>query len=107
MTGAYNLGGMTICPCRLNIQSGKVVLTPTTATVTTSGGALLGSTDRDSTMTEVMTPPILTDPMLEALMNINTSLEEPTVVVLREPPPLTTENNNNIITTLQPRPTLN
>ena len=30
-------------------------------------------------------------------MNVNTSLEEPTVAVLREPPPLTTKNNNNII----------
>ena len=47
--------------------------------------------------TEVMTPPAATEPMLEALTNVNTSLEEPTVAVLREPPPLTTENNNNII----------
>ena len=31
-------------------------------------------------------------------MNVDASLEEPTVAVLREPPPLTTENNNNIIT---------
>ena len=73
------------------------MLTPTVATVTTAGGALLGSTDRDSTMTEVMTPPPATEPMLEALMNTNTSSEEPTVAVLRETPPLTTKNNNNII----------
>ena len=79
---------MMICPCRLNIQSVKAVLTPTAATVTTAGGALLGSTDRGSTMTE---------PTLEAPTNANTSLEEPTVAVLRETPPLTTENNNNII----------
>ena len=92
---AYDLGGMTICPCRLNIQSVKVVPTPTAATVTTAGGALLGSTDRDSTTTEVMTPPAATEPMLEAPMNANTSSEEPTAVVLREPPPL--KNNSNII----------
>ena len=98
MTAAYNLGGMTICPCRLNIDSVSVVLTPPAATVYTAGGTLLGSTDRYSSMTEVMTPPTATDPMLEALMNVNISLEAPTVVVLREPPPLTTENNNNIIT---------
>ena len=67
------------------------------ATVTTAGGALLGSTDRDLTTTEVTTPPAATEPMLEALTNANTSLEEPTVVVLRETPPLTTKNNNNII----------
>ena len=96
MTAAYDLGGMTICPCRLNIQSVKAVLTPTVATVTTAGGTLLGSTDRDSTMTEVTTPPA-TEPMLEAPMNVDASLEEPTVEVLREPPPLTTKNNNNII----------
>ena len=94
---AYDLGGMTICPCRLNIRSVKAVPTPTAATVTTAGGTLLGSTDRDSSMTEVTTQPAATEPMLEALMNADTSSEEPTVVVLREPPPLTTENNNNII----------
>ena len=97
VTAAYNLGGMTICPCRLNIQSVKVVPTPTVATVTTAGGTLLGSTDGDSSTTEVMTPPAATEPTLEALMNVDALLEEPTVVVLREPPPLTTENNNNII----------
>ena len=79
---------MMIRPCRLNIQSVKTVPTPTVATVTTAGGALLGSTDRDSTMTE---------PTLEAPTNADTSSEEPTVAVLRETPPLTTENNNNII----------
>ena len=94
---AYNLGGMTICPCRLNIRSVKVLPTPTAATVTTAGGTLLGSTDGDSTTTEVMTPPAATEPMLEAPPNVDASLEEPTVVVLREPPPLTTKNNNNII----------
>ena len=94
---AYNLGGASIRPCRLNIQSVKAVLTPTVATVTTAGGALLGSTDGDSTTTEVTTPPAATEPTLEAPTNVVASLEEPTVVVLREPPPLTTENNNNII----------
>ena len=97
MTAAYNLGGMTIHPCRLNIRSVKAVPTPTAATVTTAGGTLLGSTDGDSTMTEVSTPPAATEPTLEALTNVNASLEEPTVAVLREPPPLTTKNNNNII----------
>ena len=67
------------------------------ATVTTAGGAFLGSTDRDSTTTEVMTPPVATEPTLEALTNVDTLLEEPAVAVLREPPPLTTKNNNNII----------
>ena len=94
---AYDLGGMMICPCRLNIQSVKAVPTPTAATVTTAGGTLLGSTDGDLTMTEVMTPPPATEPTLEALMNTDTSSEEPTVAVLRETQPLTTENNNNII----------
>ena len=94
---AYDLGGMMIHPCRLNIRSVKAVPTPTAATVTTAGGALLGSTDRDSMMTEVTTPPAATEPMLEAPMNADTSLEEPTVAVLRETPPLTTKNNNNII----------
>ena len=94
---AYDLGGTTIHPCRLNIRSVKAVPTPTAATVTTSGGALLGSTDRDLMTTEVRTPPAATEPTLEALMNIDALVEEPTVAVLREPPPLTTENNNNII----------
>ena len=67
------------------------------ATVTTAGGTLLGSTDRDLTMTEVTTPPAATEPMLEAPTNADTSLEEPTMAVLRETPPSTTENNNNII----------
>ena len=74
-----------------------MVPTPTAATITTAGGTLLGSTDGDSMTTEVTTPPAATEPMLETPMNIDASLEEPTVVVLREPPPLTTENNNNII----------
>ena len=93
---AYNLGGMTIRPCRLNIRSVKVVPTPTVSTVTTAGGALLGSADGYSTTTEV-TPPAATEPALEALTNVDALLEEPTVVMLREPPPLTTKNNNNII----------
>ena len=97
MMAAYNLGGMMICPCRLNIRFFKAVPTPTAATVTTAGGALLGSTDGDLTMTEVTTPPAATEPTLEASTNVDTSLEEPTVAVLREPPPLTTKNNNNII----------
>ena len=97
MTAAYDLGGMTIRPCRLNIQSVKVVLTPTVATATTAGGALLGSTDGDSTTTEVTTPPAATEPTLEEPTNANTSSEEPTRVVLRETPLLPTENNNNII----------
>ena len=67
------------------------MLTPTAATVTTAGGALLGSTDGYSTMTEVTTPPAATEPTLEAPTNVDTSSEEPTVVVLREPTPLTTE----------------
>ena len=97
VTAAYNLGGMTIHPCRLNIRSVKAVPTPTVATVTTAGGTLLGSTDGDSMTTEVTTPPAATEPMLEAPTNVNASLEEPTVAVLREPPPVTTEDNNNII----------
>ena len=48
-------------------------------------------------MTDVMTPPAATEPMLEAPTNADTSLEEPAVAVLRETPPLTTKNNNNII----------
>ena len=71
--------------------------TPTVATVTTAGGALLGSTDGDLTTTEVTTPQTATEPTLEAASNTNTSSEEPTVAVVRETPPLTTENNNNII----------
>ena len=98
MMTAYDLGGTMIRPCRLNIRSVKVVPTPTVATVTTTGGALLGSTDGDSTMTEVMTPPTATEPMLEAPSNTNTSSEEPTVAVLREAPPLTTET-----TTISPQ----
>ena len=97
VTAAYDLGGTTIHPCRLNIRSVKAVPTPTAATVTTAGGTLMGSTDGDSTTTEVTTPPTATEPTLEALSNTNTSSEEPTVAVLRETPPLTTENNNNII----------
>ena len=73
------------------------MLTPTAATVTTAGGALLGSTDGDSTTTEVTTPPTAAEPTLEAPSNTNTSLDETTLAVLREPPPLTTETNNNII----------
>ena len=71
MMAAYDLGGMTIHPCRLNIRSVKAVPTPTVATVTTAGGTLLGSTDGDSMTTEVMTPPAATEPMLEALTNID------------------------------------
>ena len=76
---AYDLGGTTIHPCRLNIRSVKAVPTPTAATVTTAGGTLLASTDRDSMVTEVTTPPAATEPMLEAPMNTDTSLEEPIV----------------------------
>ena len=97
VTAAYNLGGMTIRPCRLNIRSVKAMPTPTAAVVPTGGGALLGATDGDSTRTEVTTTPAATEPMLEATTNVDAALEEPTVVVLREPPPLTTRNNNNII----------
>ena len=85
---AYDLGGMTIRPCRLNIQSVKAVPTPTAATVPTAGGALLGSTDGDSTMTDVSTQPTATLPTLEAPSNTNTSLEQPTVAVARETPPV-------------------
>ena len=97
VTAAYYLGGTAIHPCRLNICSVKAVPTPTAATATTAGGALLGSTDGYSTTTEVMTPPTATEPTLEPLLNTNTSSEEPTVAVLRETPPLTTKNNNNIV----------
>ena len=38
VTAAYDLGGTTICPCRLNIRSVKAVPTPTAATATTAGG---------------------------------------------------------------------
>ena len=97
VTAAYDLGGTTIRPCRLNIQSVKAVPTPTAATVNTADGTLLGSTDGYSTTTEVTAPPTATEPTLEAPSNTNTSSEEPTVAVVRETPPLTTENNNNII----------
>ena len=97
VTAAYDLGGTTIHPGRLNIRSVKAVPTPTAATVTTAGGTLLGSTDGDSPTTEVTTPPAATEPTLEAPTNVDTSSEEPTVAVLREPPPLATKNNNNII----------
>ena len=62
MTAAYDLGGTTIHPCRLNIRSVKVVPTPTAATVPTGGGALLGSADGYSTTTEVSTQPTATLP---------------------------------------------
>ena len=94
---AYDLGGTTIRPCRLNIRSVKAVPTPTAATVPTGGGALLGSADRDSTTTEVSTQPTATLPTLEAPSNTNTSLEQPTVAVARATPPLTTENNETVI----------
>ena len=81
---AYDLGGTTFRPSRLNIRSVKVVLPPTAATITTAAGTLLGSTDGDSTMTEVTTPPAPPEPMLEAPTNANTSSEEPTVAVVRE-----------------------
>ena len=97
VTAAYDLGGMTICPCRLNIRSVKAVPTPTAATVPTGGGALLGSAEGDSTTTEVSTQPTATLPTLEAPSNTNTSLEQPTVAVARETLPLTTENNDTVI----------
>ena len=97
MTAAYDLGGTTIRPCRLNIRSVKVVLTPTAATVPTGGGTLLGSADGDSTTTDVSTQPTATLPTLEAPSNTNTSLEQPTVAVARATPPLTTENNDTVI----------
>ena len=97
VTAAYDLGGMTIRPCRLNIRSVKAVPTPTADTIPTGGGALMGSADRDSTTTEVSTQPTATLPMLEALSNTNTSLEQPTVAVARATPPLTTENNDTVI----------
>ena len=94
---AYDLGGTTIRPCRLNIQSVKAVLTPTAATVPKGGGALQGSADGDSTTMEVLTQPTATLPTLEAPSNTNTSLEQPTVAVARETPPLTTKNNDTVI----------
>ena len=97
VTAAYDLGGTTICPSRLNIRSVKAVPPPTAATVPTATGTLLGSTDGDSTMTEVMTPPAPPEPTLESPTNANTSSEEPTEAVVRETPPLTDENNNNLI----------
>ena len=42
MTAAYDLGGMMIHPCRLNIRSVKAVRTPTAATITTAGVHCLG-----------------------------------------------------------------
>ena len=77
VTAAYDLGGMAIRPCRLNIQSVKAVPTATAATVTTAGGTLLGSTDGDSMTTEVTTPPPATEPTVEAPTNADTSSEEP------------------------------
>ena len=71
VTAAYDLGGTTIRPCRLNIRSVKAVPTPTAATVPTGGGALLGSADGDSTTTEVSTQPTSTLPTLEAPSNTN------------------------------------
>ena len=94
---AYDLGGTTICPCRLNIRSVKAVPTPTAATVPTGGDALLGSADGDSTTTEVSTQPTATLPTLEAPSNTNTSLEQPTVAVARTTPPLTTKNDDTVI----------
>ena len=97
VTAAYDLGGTTIRPCRLNIRSVKAVPTPTAATVPTGGGALLGSADGDSTTTEVSTQPTATLPTLEAPSNTNTSLEHPTVAVARATPPLTTKHNDTVI----------
>ena len=91
VTAAYDLGGTTIRPCRLNIRSVEAVPTPTSATVPTGGGALLGSADGDSTQRTA------TLPTLEAPSNTNTSLEQPTVAVARATPPLTTKNNNTVI----------
>ena len=97
VTAAYDLGGTTIRPCRLNIQSVKAVLTPTAATVPTDGGALLGSAEGDSTTTEVSTQPTATLPTLEAPSNTNTSVEQHTVAVARATLPFTTENNDTVI----------
>ena len=97
MTAAYDLGGTTIRPSRLNIRSVKAVSPPTAATVPTATGTLLGSTDGDSTTTEVTTPPAPPEPTLEAATNANTSSEELTDDVVGETPPLMDENNNNLI----------
>ena len=97
MTAAYDLGGTTIRPSRLNIRSVKAVLPPTAATVPTATGTLLGSTDGDSTTTEVTTPPAPPEPTLEVPTNANTSSEELTEAVVGETSPLTDENNNNLI----------
>ena len=97
VTAAYDLGGTTIRPSRLNIRSVKAVSPPTAATVPTATGTLLGSTDGDSTTTEVTTPPAPPEPTLEAATNANTSSVELTDDVVGETPPLTDENNNNLI----------
>ena len=97
VTAAYDLGGTTIRPSRLNICSVKAVPPPTATTVPTATGSLLGTTDGDSTTTEVTTPPAPPEPTLEAPTNANTSSEEPTEPVVRGTPPLTDENNNNLI----------
>ena len=97
VTAAHDLGGMMIRPCRLNIRSVKAGPTPTVATIPTGGGTLLGSTDGDSTTTEVSTQPTATLTTLEAPSNTNTSLEQPTVAVARETPPSTTKNNDIVI----------
>ena len=97
VTAAYDLGGTTIRPSRLNIRSVKAVSPPTAATVPTATGTLLGSTDGDSTTTEVTTPPAPPEPTLEAATNANTSSEELTDDVVGETPPLTDKNNNNLI----------
>ena len=97
VTAAYDLGGTTIRPSRLNIHSVKAVPPSTVTAVTTAAGTLLGSTDGDSTTMEVSMQPTATLPTLEALSNANTSFEQPTVAVARETPPLTTENNDNVI----------
>ena len=94
---AYDLGGTMIRLSRLNIRSVTAVPPHTAATVPTATGTLLGSTDDDSTMTEVTTPPAPPEPTLEAPTNANTSSEEPTEPVVRGTPPLTDENNNNLI----------
>ena len=97
VTAAYDLGGTTIRPSRLTIRSVKAVSPPTAATVPTATGTLLGSTDGDSTTTEVTSPPAPPEPTLEAATNANTSSEELTDDVVGETPPLTDKNNNNLI----------
>ena len=67
------------------------------ATVPTSGGTLLGSTDGYWMTMEASTQPTATLPTLVAPSNTNTSLEQPTVAVARETPPLSTKNNDNVI----------